>query len=217
MVKNNPYIEKIEQHDKIFSEPEKAYENKWKWKEFFWSDNEIRLEIWTGLWNFFAYETNRKKDKNFIWMEIKYKRCFKSAEKALWNWNDNFCVIKDFGQNVDKIFQEGEVEQTYIFFPDPWPKDRHAKHRLLQKEFLEKLHKITKEGWRLVYKTDHRKYFDDTLEVIKEEWIWEPKVISFDYEKDLKDVHTTHNLTEFEVIFRNQDINICYAEFVKKA
>lgn len=215
MVKNNPYIDKVSSHPKIIDDQEKIYYNKGKWSDFFWNDKWIRLEIWTGLWNFFSYETNRKKDKNFIWMEIKFKRCFKTAEKTLAKWISDFVILKDYGQNIDKIFEE-EIEQTYVFFPDPWPKDRHAKHRLLQKEFLEKLHNITKTWWKLVYKTDHKKYFEDTLEIIEKEGIWEPKIISFDYENELLDVHEKKSLTEFEVIFRNKDVKICYAEFIKK-
>jgi len=217
MVKNNPYIEKIESHPKIISSQDEAYKNKWKWKDFFWNNKEIRLEIWTWLWNFFAFETSRKKDKNFIWMEIKYKRCFKTAEKAIQNWSEDFIIIKDFGQNIDKIFEENEVEQTYIFFPDPWPKDRHAKHRIMQSEFLAKLHNITKNNWKVIYKTDHKQYFEDTLELIKKEGIWEVWIVSFDYENELEKVHSKKSLTEFEVIFRNKEINICYAEFIKKA
>jgi tRNA (guanine-N7-)-methyltransferase len=76
-------------------------------------------------------------------MEIKYKRLFKTAEKTLKNDNNDFILLKDFGQNIDKIFDKEEIETTYIFFPDPWPKDRHAKHRIMQEEFLEKLYNIT--------------------------------------------------------------------------
>lgn len=212
----NPYIEKIENHPKIISETEKIYENKWKWSNFFRNEKWIRLEIWTWLWNFFSYEAKRKSDKNFIWMEIKFKRCFKTAEKSIQKWVEDFIVLKDYWESVDKIFSPEEIEQTYVFFPDPWPKDRHAKHRIMQKEFLEKLHTITKKDWKLIYKTDHRRYFDDTMELIKNEGIWEPKIISFDYENDLKEVHEKKWLTEFEVIFRNKDVKICYAEFLKK-
>jgi tRNA (guanine-N7-)-methyltransferase len=55
-------------------------------------------------------------------------------------------MLKDFAQNIDKIFITGEITETYIFFPDPWPKDRHRKHRLLQAEFLKNLYNITKVG-----------------------------------------------------------------------
>ena len=79
-------------------------------------------------------------------MEIRYKRLFQTAEKSRKTENPNFVVLKDFAQNIDQIFMPDEISQTYIFFPDPWPKDRHKKHRLLQARFLENLHSITEPG-----------------------------------------------------------------------
>ena len=79
-------------------------------------------------------------------MEIRYKRLFQTAEKSRKTKNPHFVMLKDFAQNIDKIFTQDEVSETYIFFPDPWPKDRHKKHRLLQTDFLKNLYDITKPG-----------------------------------------------------------------------
>jgi len=55
-------------------------------------------------------------------------------------------MLKDFGQNIDKIFAPEEISETYIFSPDPWAnKDRQQKHRIMQAPFLEKLYDITKQ------------------------------------------------------------------------
>jgi len=214
---NNPYIPLVEEHDKIFTNLDEIYSHKWKWDNYFDNNKKIRLEIWTWLWNFFSTESAKLKEKyNFIWMEIKYKRLFKTAEKTLKNNNNDFILLKDFGQNIDKIFNKNEIETTYIFFPEPWPKDRHAKHRIMQSEFLEKLHNITQEWWKLIFKTDHRKYFDDALELIKKQDIWQDEIISYDYENEISEKYDKSNLTEFEVLFRNKDIKINYAEFIKK-
>jgi hypothetical protein len=37
-------------------------------------------------------------------MEIKYKRLYQSAKKARKSGNNNFVMLKDFGQNIDKVF-----------------------------------------------------------------------------------------------------------------
>lgn len=213
---NNPYIPLVEKHDKILTDLNEIYSQKSTWKKYFNNNKKIRLEIWTGLWNFFSTESAKlKKDYNFIWMEIKYKRLFKTAEKTLKNDNNDFILLKDFGQNIDKIFDKEEIETTYIFFPDPWPKDRHAKHRIMQEEFLEKLYNITESWWKLIFKTDEKNYFDASLELIKKQNIWTPKVISYDYENEITEKYDKSNLTEFEVLFRNKDIKINYAEFIK--
>jgi len=104
------------------------------------------LEIGTGMGNFFGKQVGEHPKKNFIGMEIRYKRLFQSAQKARKLENNNFVMLKDFGQNIDKIFEIEEIAETYIFFPDPWAnKDRQRKHRLLGAEFLEKLFSITQQ------------------------------------------------------------------------
>jgi len=212
---NNPYIKIIESDKHILQDLEKIYSNAWNWKNFFWNTNEIYLEIWTWFWNFFSLEASENSNKNFIWMEIKYKRLFKTAEKSRKLWVKNFVLIKDFWQNINKIFAKNEISRTYIFFPDPWEnKNRQKKHKLLQKDFIIKLYEITKTWWEFFFKTDHKKYFDDVIEIINETWLWNIKLLSYDYEKEYENFEKK-KITEFESIFRGEKLKINYAEFNK--
>ena len=214
-MKNNPYIEIIQSDSHILQDLEKIYSNAWNWSSFFGNNNDIYLEIWTWFWHFFSLESSENLDKNFIWMEIKYKRLHKTAEKSRSLGVKDFILLKDFGQNIDKIFAKNEVSRTYIFFPDPWEnKDRQKKHKLLQKEFLIKLFEITKQWWEFFFKTDHKKYFDDVLEIMQELWLWQKRFVSYDYEKD-SEKFTKKKITEFESMFRGEKLKINYAEFVK--
>lgn len=80
-------------------------------------------------------------------MEIRYKRLFQTAEKSRRAEQPHFVMLKDFAQNIDKIFMESEIDETYIFFPDPWAnKERQRKNRVLQENFLKNLYDITKTG-----------------------------------------------------------------------
>lgn len=212
---NNPYINIVWSDSHILSDTSKIYSNAWNWNKFFWNDNEIFLEIWTWLWNFFSIESSLHRDKNFIWMEIRYKRLFKTAEKTRNLWVENFVVLKDFWQNIDKIFWNGEVSKTYIFFPDPWDKkDRQKKHKLLQVDFLKNLYKITKVWWKVCFKTDHLWYFEEVLEIVKSENIFKVDFLSYDYEHESETFHK-QKLTEFESMFRGENLKINYVEFIK--
>lgn len=227
-MKNNPYIEKVKDHKKILTELEtEIYSNSWNWDNFFANKKPIILEIWTGLWNYFSKNVNENLDKNFIWMEIRYKRCFMTAEKTLWkvknndNWkdntklkkyNDNFIIIKDYAENIDKIFDENEITETLIFFPDPWARKKWIKKRLVQEKFLNNLYLRTKKWWKLIFKTDHIGYFLHVLQEIKNT-SWKLKCKTFDYEKE--GLYENNAITEFEQIFRWQDIKVCYLELIK--
>lgn len=213
----NPYIQPVLEHKNIETQIEKLAENKWKWKDFFGNNNPVRLEIGTGLWNFFSSEVSNNPEINFLWMEIKFKRCFSTAEKTLKKWGKNFLVIKEYAQKIDEFIADGELQQVYIFFPDPWgKKDRQKKHRVLQAEFLKNLHAKLENGWKIVFKTDHAEYFQDTLEVLDEINIFKQEHKSFDYEKDLAQFFDKQNITEFEAIFRWERKKVCYIELIKE-
>lgn len=212
---NNPYIDLVWQDKHILNQLDEIYKNKWRWNEFFQNENEIYLEIWTWLWNFFSKEASENQDKNFIWMEIRYKRLFKTAEKSRNLWVENFTVIKDFWQNIDKIFIENEISKVYIFFPDPWEnKDRQKKHKLMQMEFLEKMYFVLKKWWKVCFKTDHKWYFDDTIELLKQQNKFKISFLSYDYENE-SEVFDKQKLTEFESMFRWDRMKINYVELEK--
>lgn len=211
----NPYIEKVQNHEKIINIEDKAFQHKGNWSWFFQNTNDIILEIWTGLWNFFSNEVAKNKNKNFIGLEIKFKRIFVSAEKTLKKWWKKFVLIKTNWKNIDKLFWENEISLTYIFFPDPWDKkDYQRKNRLIDKDFLDKLYFVTKKWASLIFKTDHKEYFDSVLDIIERDKKWIISKKSYDYENELSNFDKT-NLTEFESIFREHKLNINYLEIKK--
>jgi len=214
MVVNNPYIEKVKADSDIMHLPEDIYTHKWKWSEYFANDHKIILEIGTGMGNFFWKQVARLPENNFIGMEIRYKRLFQTAEKSRKSGNNNFVMLKDFAQNIDKIFMEWEISETYIFFPDPWAnKDRQRKHRLLQENFLKNLHFITKKWWKLFFKTDHREYFDSTREIIQKQWLW--NIVNWTHNYENSEIFDMDNVTEFEWFYRGENTDINYIELAK--
>lgn len=219
-MENNPYIKKVLDSKNILTNENEIFEKAWNWQKYFWNENGIYLEIGTWLWNFFSSEITKIKDKNFIWVEIKYKRLFvteqKTLEKLKNSWSENkFVLLKTKWQNLEKFLASEEIERTYVFFPDPWGnKDRQKKHRLFSEKFIKDLYEKTKIGWKLIFKTDHREYFDTTLEFFEKLWLWKIILKSYDYEKET-DKFDSKNLTEFEAIFREDRIKVNYVEFEK--
>ena len=59
---------------------------------------------------------------------------------------------------------DAAVERVFILFPDPWPKARHHKRRIVQPELLAELARVLKPGGRLRFATDWADYADWTLE-----------------------------------------------------
>ena len=64
------------------------------------------------------------------------------------------------------------ISSVFVLFPDPWPKLRHHKHRIMQPEFLRQLAQRAGEGARLYFRTDYRPYYDETRQVIASHPDW---------------------------------------------
>nr|WP_158913112.1 tRNA (guanosine(46)-N7)-methyltransferase TrmB [Caulobacter sp. S45] len=64
------------------------------------------------------------------------------------------------------------LDRVFIMFPDPWPKARHHKRRLVQPEFVAEIVRVLKPGGRLRFATDWADYANWALE----RWLQAPQV-----------------------------------------
>ena len=67
---------------------------------------------------------------------------------------------------LEALPPEVRFSDVFILFPDPWPKLRHHKHRILQAAFLEAVADRMGEGARLFFRTDYEPYFQDAVAVV---------------------------------------------------
>ena len=133
------------------------------------------LDIGTGYGETSVFLANKFIDKIVISCE-KYIdgniNLLKNIEKnkihniRLYNGN-----VYDVLENTNKKY----FKLVWIFFPDPWPKNRHAKRRLITSDFLVKLHKNLKENSEIHIATDSRIYVRFILNSIfncKDYYLW---------------------------------------------
>ena len=78
-------------------------------------------------------------------------------------------VQHDAVEGVNNMFPQEYLDGIHIFFPDPWPKLRHHKRRLIQPEFISLLCKHLKLGGYIHVATDWNNYADQILEVMSNE------------------------------------------------
>ncbi len=67
---------------------------------------------------------------------------------------------------------DNSLSKVFILFPDPWPKTRHHKRRLLRSEFIEELHRVLTPGGELRFASDIMHYVDWTLSRLKRHGGW---------------------------------------------
>ena len=77
---------------------------------------------------------------------------------------DNVRLHAGDGRDLMAALPAASIDRLFLLFPDPWPKTRHHKRRLVGPDFIEEAARILKRGGRLRFATDWADYANWTLE-----------------------------------------------------
>ncbi len=127
---------------------------KGKWHTFFKNDKPIVLELGCGKGEYTIALAQKNPDKNFIGIDIKGARFWRGAKTALEENLSNVAFVRTQIELINLIFDENEVDEIWITFPDPQIKYKRTKHRLTNADFLKKYHHILKKDGVVNLKTD---------------------------------------------------------------
>ena len=146
-----------------------AYEMKGKWKsEFFKNSNPLVLELGCGKGEYSVALAKYYPEKNFIGIDLKSNRMWRGAGIALEENLQNVGFMRAVIDKITELFDENEVDEIWITFPDPFPRLRHEKHRLTAPKFLERYRQILKPDGIVNFKTDDDDLFQYTLNTLNE-------------------------------------------------
>ena len=180
-----------------------------KWSEFFQNDNDIYLEIGCGSGNFTVKNAQKFKDRNYIALELRFKRLVLAAKKSKKRNLNNILFIRKRAETILDFIGKNEITGVYVNFPDPW--EGEERKRVVSEDLFSKLDIILKTGGKLFFKTDHEQYYEDVLELVNS--IDNYKVIY-----RTRDLHNSEKAeenirTEFEEMFLSKhNMNIKYIE-----
>ena len=141
---------------------EDAKVTKGEWRALFGVDRQhpIDLEIGTGNGNFFAHQAELRPERCLLGVELKFKPLIQSIRRARKAGCQNARIARYDASCIEDIIGPLEVNDVFIYHPDPWPRLRDHKHRLIQDEFLSTLFGLMRPGSLLRFKTDDESYFD---------------------------------------------------------
>lgn len=198
----------------IIYDTEEMKKNINNWKTYFKNENPIAVEIGTGSGNFMKELARRNLNKNFIGLELRFKRLCLAADKCRKNNLTNVALLRKRGEELEEFLGENEIDEMYINFPDPW--EGNEKNRIIQEKLFKVLEKIMKKNGKLFFKTDHDIYYQDVLELVN-------SLDNFEVIYNTNDLHSSEKAennikTEFEQLFLNKHKkNINYIEILKKS
>jgi tRNA (guanine-N7-)-methyltransferase len=178
--------------------------------EVFGNANDCLLEIGFGDGDFLIENALGNPGKNYVGIEIKKSRFNKAVKRAKRQkaWNVRF-IHMDADIAAGELFGPDTFTTAYINFPDPWPKDRHKKHRIINRSFLTKLSRIMKKDAILEMASDHGEYVTNTLYTMKETGLFETAFPDPGYTLHMPG----RRETKYEAEFRSEGREIRYMSF----
>lgn len=191
-----------------------AYEMKGRWRSsYFKNENPVVLELGCGKGEYSVNLAKQFQYKNFIGIDIKSNRMWKGAGIAMEEKLPNIAFMRAVIEKIAELFAPNEVDEIWITFPDPYPKDKHEKHRLTFPKFLNLYKQILKPEGIIHFKTDDDELFQYTLGVLNEMKII-PIEINWDVHADENsDPNLREIKTHYEKLFMGKGRTVKFAKF----
>ena len=150
------------------------------------------LDIGSGFGESTIKLGKQNKDKVVICCEKYIDGLNSLFNKAQIESLDNIFIFQgNVNQMLDEYCKEESINEVWILFPDPWPKKRHYKRRLIDRFFFKKIKKYLKNKAKINIATDSKSYVSQILRTIdlikadfkwlnqsKSEWDYNPEILS---------------------------------------
>lgn len=128
------------------------------------------IDVGFGRGEFIADLAAKDPGAAHLGIEYSHKRVLKLARRLARTRIGNIRLVEGRAENVlEELIEAESVESVWINFPDPWPKKRHHRRRLLRPEVVRRIATILEPGGSLHVATDQREYALFIDEVLRDE------------------------------------------------
>jgi len=146
-------------------------------REVFGNANPVILEIGSGKGRFLIGTAMERPDANLVGIEksLHYHRVIRDRvmKRHLENVrlinHDAFLVLRD-------MIADATIAELHIYFPDPWPRKKEQKRRIIRPEVLKEIRRVLVDGGVGIYVTDHQEYFEVAAPLIEAEFRAERRI-----------------------------------------
>lgn len=136
---------------------------KGNWKKYiFHNENPVILELGCGKGEYTIGLSEKFPDKNFIGIDIKGARMWRGARTANEKNIPNVSFLRTRIEFIESFFDEDEVDEIWLTFPDPHPGKKNSNKRLVCPWFLNRYRKFLKNNGTIYLKTDSAELFNYT-------------------------------------------------------
>ena len=133
-------------------------------EEIFETNRPLEIDLGCGDGSFLVAMASHYQERNFLGVERLLGRVRKVIRKAEKNSLLNLKVLRlELSYTIEWLLPDDCANRMHLLFPDPWPKKKHHKRRMVNKSFCESLVRILKEDGEFLFKTDHPDYFEESM------------------------------------------------------
>lgn len=119
----------------------------------------LAMEIGCGIGDFIVQMARQRPNLNFLAVDIYNKGCLKTCRKVDQECLDNVRVLRmEARYLLTRYLQRESLCALYVNCPDPWPKKRHRRRRLINQGFLELMRYFLEPGGEFYFCTDFGDY-----------------------------------------------------------
>ncbi|MEN8149799.1 MAG: tRNA (guanosine(46)-N7)-methyltransferase TrmB [Planctomycetota bacterium] len=134
----------------------------------FGAEGPLTVEIGFGKDEFLLRVAEQYPERRFLAVDFSKSRGRSYMNKIARRRLTNVRVMLDHAANVVTMcLPDAGVEELFVLFPDPWPKDRHANHRLVRPWFAREAYRMMIPGAKITLATDDEPYHEQILEVLE--------------------------------------------------
>lgn len=127
----------------------------------------VEAEIGTGKGTFLLDRGQARPEINFLGIEYARAYCCYAADRFRRHGITNVRMQRADARHVFKVCLPPEsLLRIHIYFPDPWPKRRHHRRRLIQPGFIADARRALCTGGQIIIVTDHHGYFEQIRAVL---------------------------------------------------
>jgi tRNA (guanine-N7-)-methyltransferase len=131
----------------------------------FGNSNPVEMEIGSGKGTFLTEQAKARPQVNFFGIEWANWFYRYASDRLRRNGCANARMVRaEANYFLTEFVPDAILSVLHVYFPDPWPKKRHHKRRLIQAPFLKNVERVLAPGGRLQVVTDHQGYFEENIE-----------------------------------------------------
>lgn len=138
--------------------------------EHFPTPQPLEVELGCGDGSFLVEWAQRNPGRNLLGVERLLGRIRKPDKRGRRAGLTNLSLVRiEIGYFLEFLLPAASTDALHVYFPDPWPKVKHARHRLITERFTALARRALKPGGVVHLRTDHVDYFAQMLAVFRAE------------------------------------------------